>query len=98
MKPLDRLSEYLEAIERRLRLIALTRGIAVTAGCALGLTIVAVLVINQFAFSGGSVTGARVFLFLGLAFAIAAALIVPVIRLNRRSAARRATGLPPGRG
>jgi hypothetical protein len=55
MKPLDRLSEYLGAIERRLRLIALTRGIAVTAGMALGLTIVAVLVINQFAFSGGSV-------------------------------------------
>src|ERR1039458_2439260 len=72
MKPLDRLSEYLGAIERRLRLIALTRGIAVTVGCALGLTIVAVLVINQFAFSNGSVIGARVFLFLGLAFAIAA--------------------------
>ena len=95
MKPLDRLSEYLGAIERRLRLIALTRGIAVTAGMALGLTIVAVQVINQFAFSGGSVTGARVFLFLGLAFAIAAALIVPVIRLNRRSAARRAEARYP---
>ena len=47
--------------------IALTRGIAVTAGMALALTIVAVLVINQFAFSNGSVIGARVFLFLGLA-------------------------------
>ena len=34
------------------------------------------------------VMGARVFLFLGLALAIAAALIVPVIRLNRRNAAR----------
>src|ERR1035441_7792522 len=55
MKPLDRLSEYLGAIERRLRLIAVTRGIAVTVGCALGLTIVAVLVINQFAFFGGTI-------------------------------------------
>ena len=64
MKPLDRLSEYLGAIERRLRLIALTRGLAVTAGVALALTILAVLVINQLEFSGGSVTGARVFLFL----------------------------------
>ena len=63
MKPLDRLSEYLGAIEKRLRLIALTRGIAVTAGMALALTVVAVLVINQFAFSNGSVIGARVFLF-----------------------------------
>ena len=35
MKPLDRLSEYLGAIERRLRLIALTRGAAVTAAAAL---------------------------------------------------------------
>src|SRR4051794_8582643 len=95
MKPLDRLSEYLGAIERRLRLIALTRGIAVTAGMALALTVVAVLVINQFAFSHGSVIGARVFLFLGLAFAIAAALIIPVIRLNRRNAARRAEAQHP---
>src|SRR6266481_3349849 len=90
MRPLDRLSEYLGAVERRLRLLALTRGIAVTAGLALALTILAVLIANQFAFSNTSVVGARVFLFLGLAFAIAAALIVPVIRLNRRKAARKA--------
>ena len=95
MKPLDRLSEYLGAIERRLRLLALTRGIAVTAGMALALTVVAVLVINQFAFSNRSVIGARVFLFLGLAFAIAAALIIPVIRLNRRNAARQAEAQYP---
>ncbi len=31
MKPLDRLSEYLGALERRLRLLALTRGAAATA-------------------------------------------------------------------
>src|SRR4051794_36162506 len=88
MKPLDRLSDYLGAIERRLRFVALSRGAAVTAAAALLLTIVAVLLANQFAFSSGSVLGARVFLFLGLAFALAAALIVPVIRLNRRHAAR----------
>src|SRR5438477_231455 len=35
MNPLDRLSEYLGAIERRLRLIALTRGTAVAAALAL---------------------------------------------------------------
>src|SRR5437762_1425209 len=90
MKPLDRLSEYLGAVEKRLRLLALTRGIAVTAGMALVLTVVAVLVINQFAFSNPSVIGARVFLFLGIALAIGAALIIPVIRLNRRHAARQA--------
>src|SRR5271157_1094179 len=90
MKPLDGLSEYLGAIERRLRLIAVTRGAAVTTASALVLTVVAVLVANKFAFSNRSVVGARLFLFLGLAFAIAAALIVPVIRLNRRRAARAA--------
>ena len=88
MKPLDRLSEYLGAIERRLRLQAVTRGAAVTAVAALALTVVAVVVANRFAFSSGSIAGARVFLFLGLAYALAAALIVPVIRLNRRHAAR----------
>ena len=90
MKPLDRLSEYLGAIERRLRLQAVTRGAAVTAVAALALTVVAVVVANRFAFSSGSIAGARVFLFLGLAYALAAALIVPVIRLNRRRAAREA--------
>src|SRR5580704_8730315 len=89
MKPLDRLSEYLGTVERRLRLLALTRGAAVTALAALLLTVAAVLLANQFAFSGRSVLGARVFLFLGLAAALAAAVIVPVIRLNHRFTARR---------
>ena len=90
MNPLNRLSEYLGVIERRLRWLTLSRGAAVTAAAALSLTVVAVLAANYFAFSNGSVLGARVFLFLGLAFALAAALIVPVIRLNRRRAARTA--------
>ena len=90
MNPLNRLSEYLGAIERRLRWLTLSRGAAATAGAALVLTVVAVLAANYFAFSNPSVLGARVFLFLGLAFALAAALIVPVIRLNRRRAARTA--------
>src|ERR1039457_3412637 len=90
MKPLDRLSEYLDALERRLRWLAFTRGAAVAAGAALALTVLAVLVINHYAFSNLSVVGARVLLFLGMAFAVAAALIVPVIRLNRRRAARAA--------
>jgi hypothetical protein len=90
MNPLNRLSEYLGVIERRLRWLAVTRGAAVTAAAALALTVVAVLAANYFAFSNPSVLGARVFLFLGLAFALAAALIVPLIRLNRRRAARTA--------
>jgi hypothetical protein len=95
MKPLDRLSDYLGAMERRLRILAWTRGAAVTALAALALTVLAVLVANRFAFSDGSVLGARLCLFLGLALAIAAALVIPVIRLNRRHAARRAEGRYP---
>ncbi len=90
MKPLDRLSEYLGAVERRLRLLALSRGAAATAAAALILTVVAVLIANQFSFSSRSVIGARLLLFIGLALAIGVALIVPVIRLNRRNAARAA--------
>jgi len=90
MKSLDRLSDYLGAIERRLRYLALSRGAAVTALAALALTVLAVLVAKSFHFSDGSVLGARLFLFLGVALAIAAALVVPVIRLNRRNAARKA--------
>ena len=54
MNSLDRLSGYLDALERRLRWLALTRGAAVTALAALGLTVLAVLAANGFAFSGGA--------------------------------------------
>ncbi len=78
-----------------MRWLALSRGAAVSAAAALILTVLAVLAANRFAFSHNSVVGARVFLFLGLAFAIAAALIVPVIKLNRRRAARAAESKYP---
>jgi hypothetical protein len=90
MKPLDRLSDYLVAVERRLRLMAVTRGVAATAAAALIFTLVAVLLANFFAFSKPSVTSARFLLFFGVAFALAAALVYPLIRLNRRRAAREA--------
>ena len=95
MRPLDRLSEYLGAVERRLRLLAITRGIAATAAAALIFTVVAVLLANYYAFSNRSVLSARLLLFFGIAFAIAAALVLPVIRLNRRRAAREAENKYP---
>ena len=95
MRPLDRLSDYLGAVERRLRFMAVTRGIAATAGAALIFTVIAVLLANSFAFSKPSVTGARFLLFFGVAFAIASALVYPVIRLNRRRAAREAESRYP---
>jgi hypothetical protein len=49
---LDRLSDYLSAIERRLRWVAVTRGFAITAASALVFTVGAVLLANHFSFSG----------------------------------------------
>src|ERR1043166_9074996 len=90
MNPLDRLAEYLGRVERRLRMLALTRGAAITAAAALLFTILAVLLANYFAFSDPSVLWARVLLFLALALALGAGLLIPVLRLNRRWAAREA--------
>jgi hypothetical protein len=90
MNPLDLLARYLSGMERRLRLLTLSRGSAVTALAALVLTLAAVEWANAFAFSNGAILVARLALFLGLACAIAAALVVPLVRLNRRRAARAA--------
>ena len=88
MNPLTGLTDYLRSVEKRLRVQAFTRGAAITAGAALAFTVLAVLLANAFAFSDSSVTTARILLFLALALALGAGLVVPVLRLNRRNAAR----------
>ena len=88
MNPLTGLTEYLRRVERRLRVQALTKGAAITAAAALLFTVLAVLLANAFAFSNPSVTTARVLLFLALALALGIGLVVPLLRLNRRNAAR----------
>src|ERR1700730_17461502 len=90
MNPLDRLSEYLRAVERRLRVLAWTRGAAITAAAALISTIVLVLIANSFAFSSSSMLAPRTVLFLALALAWAGGLLLPLLRLNSRRAAREA--------
>src|SRR5579863_584738 len=90
MNPLNGLTEYLESIERRLRMLAVSRGTAWTAGAALAFTVIGVLIANFFAFSPPSVFGARLILFLALVGALALGLVVPLLRLNRRRAAREA--------
>jgi hypothetical protein len=88
MNPLTGLTEYLRRVERRLRILAFTKGAAITAASALLFTVLAVLLANAFAFSGPSVTSARVLLFLAVALALGVGLVVPMLRLNRRKAAR----------
>lgn len=90
MNPLNGLAEYLQRIERRLRLLAVSRGVALAAGAALAFTVLGAMLANSFAFSAGSVFSARLVLFLALAGAFGAGLIVPLLRLNRRKAAREA--------
>ncbi len=90
MNPLNGLADYLERVERRLRLLAVSRGAAWIAGAALAFTVLGVLMANYFAFSPPSVWSARLVLFLALAVALGAGLVVPLLLLNRRKAAREA--------
>src|SRR5580700_5447854 len=90
MNPLDRLSEYLRAVEKRLRVLAWTRGAAIAAGVALIATVVLVVIANSFAFSSSSMLASRTVLFLALALAVGAGLLVPLLRLNSRRAAKEA--------
>ena len=87
MNPLTGLTEYLGRVERRLRVLAFTKGAAITAAAALVFTVLAVLLANAFAFSNPSVAGARVLLFVALALALGIGLVFPMLRLNRRNAA-----------
>ncbi len=95
MNPLNGLTEYLERIERRLRMLTVSRGASFAAAAALAFTILGALIANFFAFSPTSVLIARMVLFLALAGALGAGLVVPLLRLNRRRAAREAERLCP---
>lgn len=95
MNALDQLSAYLRHLERRLRLSTASRGLAVLGAVALAATVALVLIINEFAFSSGSVAVARVVLFLAVAFAIAFGLLIPLLRTNSRKVARRAEDVFP---
>src|SRR5580698_11289866 len=90
MNPLTGITAYLAAIERKLRLLAWTRGAAIFGGAALIATVLLVIIIRQYAFSDPSVFGARVVLFLVIAAAISAGLVWPLLRLNRNRTAHRA--------
>lgn len=88
----DLLNSYVARIEKRLRLSACTQGVAVTAVILACATVLLVLLANHFAFSSGSVTGARLALIVTLVGCAAFALVLPLLRLNRRSAARWTEG------
>ncbi|MEO7144722.1 MAG: hypothetical protein ABI165_14585 [Bryobacteraceae bacterium] len=89
MNPFDRLNAYLRRLERRLRWMTVSRGAAVLASLALAVTLALVLIANRFAFSPTSLLWARTALFVSLALALGFGLVGPLLRQNRRRAARR---------
>jgi hypothetical protein len=95
VNPLEQVHGYLLALERRLRWGAITRGAAITSLAALFATVLLVLYANANAFSESSLRIARVLLVISLALAAGFGLLVPIMRLNRRWAARRAENAVP---
>src|SRR5665213_297272 len=96
MNPLEGLGQYLDRLERRLRVVTWTRGAAAIAGAALALTLAIVSVLIWSAFSPSSLLMGRFVLFLGIGAAMAVALIVPLMRMNRRRAAQEGEHKHPG--
>ena len=95
MNTREQLNQYLRGLETRLRWMAVSKGAAIAAGVALGVTLAMVLVTNALAFSSTSLTVARVVLFLALAVALGFALVLPLMRLNQRRTASRAESTFP---
>ncbi len=82
----EQLHAYIARVEQRLRWSTLVSGTAILAGTALLATLALVAIANAFAFSRGSVSGARLALILILVITAGAGLALPLRRLTRRRA------------
>jgi hypothetical protein len=91
----DQLNSYIKQLEKRLRIGALLRGAAILTSVALVATVLLVLITNAFAFSGWSITSARVALLFALALAVSFGIALPLKALSRRRAARQAENIYP---
>ncbi|MEJ7608198.1 MAG: hypothetical protein WKF37_18510 [Bryobacteraceae bacterium] len=94
MNPLEQVNNYLKRLERRLRWTAFSRGTAVTFMAALLITVVLVLYTNSQAFSEASLRGSAS-LFFVVAIAMAFGARNPLLRLNRKRAAKAAENAAP---
>jgi len=88
MRALDELNVYLKRLELRMRLFATSRGLAATASVALVLTVLLVYVNNRYQFAEPVVLTSRILLFLALAVALGALLLIPISRISRRRTTR----------
>jgi hypothetical protein len=95
MSKQSELNSYIGQVQQRLRLGAWVRGAAIFTGTALAVTFVLVLVLNRLAFPDQGVTGARLALFTALAAAAALGIALPLVRMTRARAVRRAEAANP---
>jgi hypothetical protein len=95
MNTRDQLNHYLLGLEKRLRWLTVSKGVAIALGVALVATLAMVWFTNALAFSSTSITIARVVLFLASAAALGFALVLPLMRLNRKRTADRAESTFP---
>jgi hypothetical protein len=95
MSKQSELNSYIVRVQERLRLGAWLRGAAIFAGTALVVTVGLVLLLNRFAFPEHGITGARLALVLALGCAAAFGLALPLMRLTRERAVRRAEAANP---
>ncbi len=89
------LNSYIAQVRQRLQLGAWLRGTTLFAGTALVVTLVLVLVLNRLAFPAHGVAYGRLALILALAVVAAFGLAIPLTRLTRTWAVRRAEKAHP---
>ena len=85
----------MRALETRLRWLAISKGVAVAAGVALGATLALVLITNALAFSDASMLWARIVLFLALGLALGYALVIPLMTPEPQARGDRAEAVFP---
>jgi hypothetical protein len=89
------LHSYIVRLQQRLRLGTGLCGAAIVAGTALVVTVALVWLLNRFAFPAHGVAGARIALICALATAVAFGFALPLKRLTRAWAVRRAEAANP---
>ncbi|MFL6354239.1 MAG: DUF4175 family protein, partial [Bryobacteraceae bacterium] len=96
MTALEQLNAYLRRLQLRARLFAASRGAAIVAASALFLTLLFVWIANRFEFAQTVVLPLRILLFLALGTAVSFALLIPLLKVNRRWVTRSAERRIPG--
>jgi hypothetical protein len=89
------LNSYIANLHQRLRLHAWLRGAAIFTGTALAVTIVLVLILNQFAFPDRGMVVARLSIFVALGIAAALGLALPLMKLTHAHAVHAAETATP---